>query len=235
MPDISTEVGNRIRQFRRSRGMTQEALAAAVGKSKATLSKYENGTIALDLETLYALAKALRVHIEQLLPAGEPEPSGPQRRIEPAFFRGLTQFYGYFFDGRNGRLSRWVFDVFSPLDVNRSKIALYMNYSELERYQQAENIYWGYIEHFDALSVIELTHQDNPMEKGSIQVLSSFLDAEVKWALWNGVSSRPMMPVAVKVLLSKKPLKEDGELMRMLKLTKEDIRRMKYYNMFSVV
>ena len=44
-----------------------------------------------------------------------------------------------------------------------------------------------------------------------------------------------MMPVAVKVLLSKKPLKEDGELMRMLKLTKEDIRRMKYYNMFSVV
>ena len=32
-----------------------------------------------------------------------------------------------------------------------------------------------------------------------------------------------------------KALKEDGELMRMLKLTKEDIRRMKYYNMFSVV
>ena len=112
---------------------------------------------------------------------------------------------------------------------------MYMSYRDLERYQQAENTYWGYIEHFDALSLIELAHQSNPMEKASIQILSSFLDAETKWGLWNGVSSRPMMPVALKILFSKKPLKEDGELIRQLKVSQEDIRRMKYYNMFSVI
>ena len=64
---------------------------------------------------------------------------------------------------------------------------------------------------------------------------SVFLDSETKWALWNGVSSRPLMPVAVKMLLSKKPLKEDAALKTQLKLSKEDISRMKYYNMFSVV
>ena len=43
------------------------------------------------------------------------------------------------------------------------------------------------------------------------------------------------MPVALKILFSKKPLKEDGELIRQLKVSQEDIRRMKYYNMFSVI
>ena len=43
------------------------------------------------------------------------------------------------------------------------------------------------------------------------------------------------MPVAVKMLLSKKPLEEDAALKTRLKLSKEDISRMKYYNMFSVV
>lgn len=108
-----------------------------------------------------------------------------------------------------------------------------MNYTNLERYQHAENTYWGYIEHFDALSLIELTHENTPTEKASVQILASFLDAETTWGLWNGVSSRPLMPIAAKMLFSKKPLKEDAELIRQLKISKEDIRRMKYYNMFS--
>lgn len=234
MSEICTEAGKRIRHFRKSRAMTLEELAALIHKSKATLSKYETGEISIDLDTLYDLAAALRVHAEQLLPTGSGETWAPPREIHPAFFRGLKRFYGYYFDGRNGQVSRSAFDVFAQMDTNRYKIAMYMSYRDLSQYQQAENTYWGYIEHFDALSLIELTHQSNPMEKASIQILSSFLDAETKWGLWNGVSSRPMMPVALKILFSKKPLKEDGELIRHLKVSKEDVRRMKYYNMFSV-
>ena len=235
MSEISAEAGKRIRYFRKSRSMTLEELAAVIHKSKATLSKYETGVISIDLDTLSDLAVALQVLAEQLLPASSGKTASPPREIHPAFFRGLELFYGYYFDGRNGQVSRSAFDVFSQIDTNRYKIAMYMSYRDLERYQQAENTYWGYIEHFDALSLIELAHQSNPMEKASIQILSSFLDAETKWGLWNGVSSRPMMPVALKILFSKKPLKEDGELIRQLKVSQEDIRRMKYYNMFSVI
>ena len=110
-----------------------------------------------------------------------------------------------------------------------------MNFKDLERYHQAENTYWGYMEHFDAMTLIELINQSNPMEKASIQVLASFLNADTKWVLWNGVSSRPLMPVATKMLLSKKLLPEDAVLVRELKISKDDIRRMKYYNMFSIV
>ena len=234
MSEISIEVGKRIRHFRKSRSKTLEELASDIHKSKATVSKYENGEISIDLDTLYDLASALRVHVEQLLPVGSGEIGTPPREIQPAFFHGLKRFYSYYFDGRNGKINRSVFDVFSQIDTNRYKIAMYMSYRDLEHYQNAENTYWGYIEHFDALSLIELTHQSNPMEKASIQILSSFLDAETKWGLWNGVSSRPMMPVALKMLFSKKPLKEERELIHYLKISKEDARRMKYYNMFSV-
>jgi hypothetical protein len=72
------------------------------------------------------------------------------------------------------------------------------------------------------------------MEHGSVQILASFLDSEVKWGLWNGISSRPLMPVALKMLFSKKPLKEDKVLNEKLKISKDDIRTMKMYNFFSV-
>ena len=236
MSEISVEIGKRIRCFRQNRKMTLQELASAIYKSKATLSKYETGEISIDIDTLYNLADALHVRTEQLLYHRTAESEAPpEREISPTFFRGLNHFYAYYFDGRNGHLSRSVFDLYDQIGINKFRIAMYMNYKDHQNYQQAENIYWGYIEHFDVLSLIELTHQDTPTEKSSIQILASFLDAETKWGLWNGVSSRPLMPVAVKMLFSKKPLKESTELIRNLKLSKEDIRRIKYYNMFSVV
>ena len=44
-----------------------------------------------------------------------------------------------------------------------------------------------------------------------------------------------MMPVAIKMLFSRKRLSEDEKLLRMLKVTKEDIRLMKHYNMMTVL
>ena len=235
MSEICVEIGNKIRQFRQGRRMTLDELAQAIHKSRATLSKYERGEISVDIETLYELASALGVRTEQLLYITDEEHSQTVKEISPGFFKGLDRFYCYYFDGRIGKLIRCLFDVYSKIDVNKFKIAMYMNYDDIAHYQQAENCYWGYMEHFDAMTLIELTNQSNPMEKASIQILASFMDAETKWVLWNGVSSRPLMPVATKMLFSKKPLKEDAALIKELKISKEDVKRMKYYNMFSVV
>lgn len=72
------------------------------------------------------------------------------------------------------------------------------------------------------------------MEKASVQILASYLDSDTKWGLFNGFSSRPMMPIAIKMLLSKSVLKEDIALIQQLKVTKDDIRMLKLYNMLSV-
>ena len=189
MSEISVETGRRIRYFRTRGGMTLEALAAKVYKSKATISKYEKGEIKLDLETLYDIADALHVHVDQLLVSRSAEEETEGHEVDPAFFRGLNRFYAYFYDGRDQKINRSVCDILSQTDVNQYKLILYMNCKDLEKYQHCENVYTGYIRHFDALSIIEVVHQTNPMEHGSVQILATFMDSPVKWGLWNGISS----------------------------------------------
>ena len=43
-----------------------------------------------------------------------------------------------------------------------------------------------------------------------------------------------MMPIAMKMLFSRTPLKEDEALLKQLKVSKEDIRFLKLYNMLAV-
>lgn len=231
MGRIRTEVGEQLRRCRRRRGLTLEEAAAKIGRSKSTLSKYEKGEIALDLETLYALAELYRVHVEQLLP--RPESAEDENGPAPAFFAGLKRFYGYLFDGRDNSIIRCVFEVQAESEPGRRRVMLYMNYRDGD-YRDCENTYYGYMEHYDAVTTLTLTNAETPMEKASCQVLAPYLDAERKWALWTGLSSRPMMPIAAKMLLTKKPLTADGALAKELKISKEDLRLLKLYNMLAV-
>ena len=91
------------------------------------------------------------------------------------------------------------------------------------------------MEHYDAITNVILTNQDSPMEKAHGQILASYMNSDTKWGLFTGLSARPMMPVALKMLFSKKRLPEDEALMQLLKVTKEDIRLMKLYNMMTVM
>lgn len=234
MSEVSIEIGKRVRNFRKMRKMTLEELAKNICKTKATVSKYERGEIVLDIETMYDISKVLEVHVEQLLYCSPERTAISVNDINPAFFKGLSRFYAYNFDGRNNKISRCIFDVLSELEGNKYKVMMYMNCLNFENYQNCENTYYGYIEHYDAVSNIQLTNRDTPMEKASLQVLASYLDSDIKWGLWNGFSSRPMMPCASKMLLSKSPLKEDEELKRDLRISREDIKLLKMFNMLVV-
>ena len=110
--------------------MTLEELAAAVCKSKATLSKYEKGDIVIDIETLYEIADALEIHIDQLL-VHQDKKKTDEREIDPVFFRGRNRLYAYFYDGRIRKINRTVCDILSKTDVNQFKLIMYMNYRPL--------------------------------------------------------------------------------------------------------
>ena len=90
------------------------------------------------------------------------------------------------------------------------------------------------MKHYDAMSNLILQNQDTEMEQINITVLASFLDAKIKWGLFYGISSRPMMPIATKVLITKEPQKDTPEFREKLHISKHDIKMMKLYNMFSI-
>lgn len=92
MSEISKEIGKLIRSFRKRRNMTLDDLSRIICKSKSTISKYEKGEIPLDIETLYDIAEALQVHVEQLLYALPGRTAMSAGNNSPAFFAGCSQF-----------------------------------------------------------------------------------------------------------------------------------------------
>lgn len=231
--DINLEIGRKIKSYRKIKKMTLNELSNKIYKSSSTISKYENGQIKIDVESLYLIAEAFDININNLLYIEDDYILDEGKNFLPAFFHNTAKFYSYFYDGRINRIVKCKLNIISKIDANTYKVLMYMNYQDSKHYQICENTYTGIIEHFDAKSNILLTNRDTPMEKASIQILASFLDEETKWGLWTGFSSRPMMPVSFKMLFSKRELKIDKDLEEHLKISREDIKFLKLYNMLS--
>ena len=64
---VPLTLGNRLRISREAQGLTQAAVAEAVGMTQAALSNYERGTRELSLSTLLKLASVLNLDIAQIL------------------------------------------------------------------------------------------------------------------------------------------------------------------------
>ena len=231
--DINSEIGKKIKYYRKIKKITLEDLSKKIYKSVSTISKYENGLIKIDVESLYLIAHAFDININNLLYIEDEYVLDDSKDFLPAFFNNTAKFYSYFYDGRINKIVKSKLNIVSKINNNTYKVLMYMNYTDSQHYQICENTYTGIIEHFDAKRNILLTNKDTPMEKATIQILASYLDEETKWGLWNGFSSRPMMPVSFKMFFSKRELKINKELENHLKMSREDIKFLKLYNMLS--
>jgi transcriptional regulator with XRE-family HTH domain len=60
------QLGRRIQDIRRKRGLSQALLADMSGIGRAHLSQIENGAVAARIDTLYALAHVLELKLEDL-------------------------------------------------------------------------------------------------------------------------------------------------------------------------
>ena len=64
--DMIKFVGNRIKYFRRSCGMTREESAREIGVSPRTLAAYERGEREMSLNTILSLARLYNVTVNML-------------------------------------------------------------------------------------------------------------------------------------------------------------------------
>lgn len=58
-------IGLKIKEFRQSKGISQEELAYAISKSKSSVQKYENGETSITVDILEDIANALGINIVQ--------------------------------------------------------------------------------------------------------------------------------------------------------------------------
>jgi transcriptional regulator with XRE-family HTH domain len=68
---LAAKIGERMRAFRRARGMKQDTLAAEVGySSRAAIAQFENGFALPSLEKAIDIARALSIHPGELFKEG---------------------------------------------------------------------------------------------------------------------------------------------------------------------
>ena len=244
------EIGSKIKFYRIQKHMTIKDLAESICKSQATLYKYEKGQIALDLSVLYDIASALSIPVTALLY----EPPLPKKEmaasIVPAFFSGLTSFCAYTYDGRQKKIRESLIECIQKAEETDSSnglipspflgegsylVKMYMNLLQNDNEHLCEDSYLGHMVHFGAITNFIFQNCNARLDQYMISVPSPYIDSETKWGLAFGISSRPLMPTAGKVLLSKVRIPKTKEFAKSLILTKEDYRLMKLYNYMVVV
>lgn len=232
MNGINARVGARIRLYRRAKKLTLIQLSAMIYKSKATLSKYETGDIAIDVETLYDIAAALDIRIEQLLDQ-RTFTHGEAHGESCAFFQ-QSRIYVYFYDGRIGRCVKNVLQLDRATEPCTAVFYLDVPSFDDDALSSCRSLYYGTAEYFDAVTNFSLDNQTNRMEHASLCAVNPIDRVEQVQGMLTGISRYPMLPVSLKCILSPVPLTIDDALMEKLILSRRDMKLIRQLNMFAV-
>lgn len=234
MGSFSYHVGQRIKKFRKSRGYTIEQFSEIIHKSKATLSKYENGSITIDVETLYDIARALDVDLKNFIdyqpPTFSSEPILPKN-----FYFNLPRAYMYYYDGRVHKLTRSLLCFAPSLSGASIDVTLQLGVESFDEPEKCRYLFTGEMKPYDTITHMVLTNQVNEAERMYICMLNPIENQVPAVGILSGIGSTPFFaPIALKTLISREPLAEDDALLKTIKLDKDDLHLMKYYNMMVI-
>lgn len=227
--NINESVGKNIKKYRLAYKMTLEELAGKIHKSKSTMSKYEKGTISLDVTTLEEIANVFRITAAELLavPIDGISIDGETDAL-------LKKQYMYSYDGRSRRIFKSVLEYHQTKEPDRLKVYLFYDVQDLDNWGECKALYAGYNKKYEFIENYNLQNQNNSMEQVLICCINSLGRTQRKIGLLSGLSYKTMLPVSMKVMISSTALKEDKDLISALLLTKEDIKISKKYNLFTI-
>lgn len=234
MSSFSYFVGQRIKKYRKSRGYTIEQFSSMINKSKATLSKYENGAITIDIETLYDIATALKIDLKYFIDYQPPIFHSDSPLPQKSYFN-QTLAYMYYYDGRVRQTVRSLLRFSPSLSGDSIEVTLYNDVIAFSNPDRCQHLFVGEIKSYDTITHMVLTNQINEAEKMYICMLNPMQNRMPAIGLLSGIGSTPFFaPIALKTLISKEPLEENDALLKSIKLDKDDYHLLRYYNMMVV-
>lgn len=229
MSELDALIGRNIRTLRRARHMTLEQMAVKLNKSKATAGKYEQGAIAMDVDTLFDAAAALCVRPSQLISDIAQGASGVLTG-SPA---DGARKYLYYYDGRTGRTVRSLL-VTDVAEADEPAVTLFYNIASFAEPSRCRALYYGKKQKHDFVTNYLMENQSNGIEHMFICMTKPLDYAGQETGMLSGLSSRTMLPVSAKCILSETVLAEDAALAERLLLTREDMRLTRKCNMFAL-
>ncbi len=235
MNDINQTTGKRIRMLRKACGLSLDDLSALIHKSKSSLSKYEQGSVKIDLDTLDAIACALKVSLHMLVRQAPSEqyarPEAPVTLLQTAGSAAaaadIAQFYLYFFGGAKNKLRTCLIE----LDRHNGDTLLYTDpVIKSDGSIGCSFFYSGITKNFDAHYRMTFRNQYNENDIFCIQVADALSGGSTMVGLVVYFAAGPFQSFATKCLLSKNKLPEDENLAAVLRISPDMLREIKKRN-----
>lgn len=228
MYDVNIEnLGKKIRYFRKSKDISLEQLGKTIGKSKTTITRYENNEILPDILTMLEICNALNIDLNDLCDISLHNIE--KSEIINPFNSNLLYLY---YISKGGI-------IISSIEITETKNTNYIlmkNGLNANGYKQE---YTGILESNYNTAFICLTNAiNNPgLDKVQIEIdLHSKID-NMYYGLFLGISDNTHKPTARKCILTNKlitSIEKLSLLFEELKITKEDSQDMietKYWDM----
>lgn len=233
----SEHAGMRIRMYRKYKGLSLEELASIINKSPSTLSKYETGKVVIDIDSLFEIAEALELSVNQLIDYKLPDRRQSRGLNGEGFFFQSELYYAYLTSTARAKdVYTCVIQIIRGVEKQTEEsLILYLGLDDLENYTNSQFIYNGKIRYFDHGAAISLTNPYDYSDVGFIYAKSPFSTEMKTSGIMTFVSQYYRNPCSAKVVISLKPLPIDEVLYQELSVSdRETIRDLKNKNLFMV-
>ncbi len=219
--NVASCIGNQIRLYRKSNKMSLDELAGKINKSKGTVSKYENGTVSIDISTLYKIAEALSVDIINLIDYTRP----PKKyNTTPAnSFEECEKLYLYHNFEKNYFCS--VMHLRKEETTGKTYTTLYYKVSDIENTSKCSCIYHGYMRSYDHIINFVLQNYYSQSEEVLLNFFIPASNVSSITGMMIGLQESTLRPASFKVVLSKKNISVE-QRKEMLMIPKDVIRRL---------
>ncbi|MCI6915569.1 MAG: helix-turn-helix domain-containing protein [Lachnospiraceae bacterium] len=239
MEEISKKVGDQIKKYRKEQKMTLQTLADKIHKSRATMCKYENGEIAIDVNTLYEISCALHVPASELMNAPLPENVQPDPGIiagrmgQSPFFKS-KRLYFYFYDGRYNHLKDGIINI-GERDPETGDYSCTLSICIMSPDGRSSEIYYtGTVIYSDMLIRFSFINSCNKLEEALLYIFNPLEQRDQTLGLLCSISTADLVPCSFKCLLSLTPQEATEEFRKQLLFTDAEMKRMKKLNRLLV-
>lgn len=231
MSHFTEHIGKRLKLYRKAKHLTQAEFAKMVHKSKSAISKYEHGEISMDIDTLQEMADALHIDLRQLL--DYPKEHNETTSIQ-GFFGASSRFYTYYLNKSSTRIVRGVLEI-AAQENGEYTSTLYTGLDDYENLYRCSHLYAGDIYYSDSYITMVMVNQSNNAERVFLVLSNPYNHtATMTSGMLCGISDKYLIPIALKVILSKYPLPEEEPLRELLRFSKEDYNSVKRTFCFSI-
>ncbi len=208
-----------LKEYRKSRGFTLESLGNKIGKSKATVSKYETGEITPDIITMLEICNVLDINVSQLFPIKFT--NNRLHLLKNPFTTNKLFLYYY----TKSFLVTSILEIHE--ETNKIFVKLYNGIKNTSNYANKASYYYeGILECNKSIGYINLYNPNsNDIQLEKVQICFN-----IPWSnnfkITNffilGLTPNSL-PIIKKGILSTFPIENISSYKNLLKLTKDDI------------